>query len=114
MQLAQRPFDLELQRPANSRPSIYYHSDDVIFMDARETAPKPEAYRNGLRHRAIFAIKGDLHGRILLHRRAAAKYHSGGPRTNTYCSRPRPGGHASDAAVRRLAPHAWPSHDGDI
>jgi len=57
MQLAQRPFDLELQRPANSRPSIYYHSDDVIFMDARETAPKPEAYRNGLRHRAASLSK---------------------------------------------------------
>ena len=58
---------------------------------------------NGLRHRALSVIIGDRRGRVLLHRRAAGKYHSGGLWTNTCCSHPRPGEPTGDAAVRRLA-----------
>jgi isopentenyl-diphosphate Delta-isomerase len=106
MQLTQEPFHLELPSVANLRPRIDNSSDHVIVVDANDTAigtaPKLEAHRTGLRHRAISIIIGDRHRRILLHRRAAGKYHSGGLWTNTSCSHPRPGEHASEAAVRRL------------
>jgi len=106
MQLTEKPFHCELPDVAESRPRIDNGSDDVIIVDANDspigTAPKLEAHRNGLRHRAISVVIGDDHGRILLHRRAAGKYHSGGLWTNTCCSHPRPGEPASDAAVRRL------------
>ena len=79
----------------------------MIIVDSNDvpigTAPKLEAHRNGLRHRAISVVIGDRRGRILLHRRAAGKYHSAGLWTNTCCSHPRPGERAIDAAVRRLA-----------
>jgi isopentenyl-diphosphate delta-isomerase len=82
-------------------------ADDVIIVDRNDvpvgTAPKLDAHRNGLLHRAISVIIGDRRGRILLHRRAAGKYHSAGLWTNTCCSHPRPGERAIDAAVRRLA-----------
>jgi isopentenyl-diphosphate Delta-isomerase len=106
MQLTQRPFRPELQRAAISRQRIDNSSDNVIIVDANDnpigTAPKLEAHQNGLRHRAVSVIIGERHGRILLHRRAAVKYHSGGLWTNTCCSHPRPGEHPSDAAKRRL------------
>ncbi len=106
MQLTEKPSHFESPGVADSRPRIDNSSDDVIIVDANDspigTAPKLEAHRNGLRHRAISVVIGDCHGRILLHRRAAGKYHSGGLWTNTCCSHPRPGEPASDAAVRRL------------
>jgi isopentenyl-diphosphate delta-isomerase len=107
MQLTEKPFHFESPGVAESRPRSDNSSDDVIIVDANDspigTAPKLEAHRNGLRHRAISVVIGDNHGRILLHRRAAGKYHSGGLWTNACCSHPRPGEAASDAAVRRLA-----------
>jgi isopentenyl-diphosphate delta-isomerase len=105
MQLTQRSFRLELARAANSRPRIDNNSDDLVIVDANDapigTAPKLEAHQNGLRHRAISVVIGDRDGRILLYRCATRKYHSGVLWTNT-CSHPRPGEHASDAAVRRF------------
>ena len=81
-------------------------SDEVIIVDPNDvaigTAPKLEAHRNGLRHRAISIVIGDDRGRVLLHQRAAEKYHSGGLWTNTCCSHPRPGESVLEAAVRRL------------
>jgi isopentenyl-diphosphate delta-isomerase len=80
---------------------------DVIIVDhndvAARAAPKLDAHRNGLLHRTISVVIGDRRGRILLHRRAAGKYHSAGLSTNTCCSHQRPGERAIDAAVRRLA-----------
>jgi isopentenyl-diphosphate delta-isomerase len=80
--------------------------DEVIIIDANDipigTALKLDAHRNGLRHRAISIVIGDGNGRVLLHQRAAEKYHSGGLWTNTCCSHPRPGESVLDAAVRRL------------
>jgi isopentenyl-diphosphate Delta-isomerase len=55
-----------------------------------------------LRHRAISVVIGARDRRILLHRRATRKYHSGGLWTNICCSHPHPGEFASDASVRRL------------
>ena len=80
--------------------------DEVIIVDANDIpigkALKLDAHRNGLRHRAISIVIGDGNGRVLLHQRAAEKYHSGGLWTNTCCSHPRPGESVLDAAVRRL------------
>jgi isopentenyl-diphosphate Delta-isomerase len=82
------------------------HSDDVILIDDNDvaigTAPKLEAHRSGLRHRAISIVVSDGNGRVLLQQRAAEKYHSGGLWTNTCCSHPRPGETVEEAAVRRL------------
>lgn len=81
-------------------------ADEVIVVDANDveigTAPKLDAHLKGLRHRAISIVIGDGRGRVLLHQRAAGKYHSGGLWTNTCCSHPRPGEPVHDAAVRRL------------
>jgi isopentenyl-diphosphate Delta-isomerase len=106
--LPQKPLHFDSQPVATYIQScVDNSSDDVIIVDPNDvpigTASKLEAHRNGLRHRAISVVIGDRRGRILLHRRAAGKYHSGGLWTNTCCSHPRLGEPATDAAVRRLA-----------
>jgi isopentenyl-diphosphate Delta-isomerase len=81
--------------------------DEVILVDADDrpvgTMGKLEAHQKGLRHRALSVIVRDRHNRLMLQRRAFAKYHSGGLWTNTCCSHPRPGEDTADAAARRLA-----------
>src|SRR3546814_21165977 len=63
---------------------------------------KLAAHREGLLHRAISVFLFDDQSRLLLHQRAAHKYHSANLWTNTCCSQPRPGENAMDAAHRRL------------
>jgi isopentenyl-diphosphate delta-isomerase len=108
MKLPQEPSHPDSQPAATDfMPYADNSSDEVIIVDANDvpigTAPKLEAHRNGLQHRAISIVIGDQQGRMLLHRRAAGKYHSGGLWTNTCCSHPRPGERTVDAAVRRLS-----------
>jgi isopentenyl-diphosphate delta-isomerase len=78
----------------------------VVLVDAQDravgTASKLDAHRSGALHRAFSVFVFDRRGRLLLQRRALAKYHSGGLWTNTCCGHPRPGEAVSDAAVRRL------------
>lgn len=80
--------------------------EHVILVDDRDrpigTAEKLDAHRRGLLHRAFSIIVWDQHGRQLLQKRAAGKYHSGGLWTNTCCGHPRPGEGDASAAVRRL------------
>jgi isopentenyl-diphosphate Delta-isomerase len=65
--------------------------------------PKLAAHRPpGQLHRAISIFLLDAGGRLLIQRRARAKYHSGGLWSNTCCSHPAPGEAPADAAVRRL------------
>jgi isopentenyl-diphosphate Delta-isomerase len=82
-------------------------ADEVILVDADDrpvgTMGKLEAHRQGIRHRALSVIVRDRHNRLMLQRRAFAKYHSGGLWTNTCCSHPRPGEDTGDAAARRLS-----------
>jgi len=82
------------------------HEDHVILVDAADrevgTAPKLEAHRAGLLHRAFSVFVFDHAGALLLQRRARAKYHSGGLWTNTCCGHPRPGEPVAAAARRRL------------
>ncbi|MEX0752952.1 MAG: isopentenyl-diphosphate Delta-isomerase [Xanthobacteraceae bacterium] len=81
--------------------------DMVILVDAGDrplgTAPKLDAHRRGLTHRAVSALVRNSAGLILLQRRAAGKYHSAGLWTNACCSHPRPDESAAAAAQRRLA-----------
>ena len=78
----------------------------VIAVDPQDRATglvdKVTAHRKGLLHRAFSIFVFDGAGRLLLQRRAAAKYHSGGLWSNTCCSHPRAGESLLDAAHRRL------------
>ncbi len=63
---------------------------------------KLEAHKKGLLHRAFSVFIFNKKGEMLLHKRAAAKYHNGGLWTNACCSHPMPGEVIIDAAKRRL------------
>jgi isopentenyl-diphosphate Delta-isomerase len=80
--------------------------DLVVLVDEQDhavgTASKLAAHRTGALHRAFSVFLFDGRGRLLLQRRALAKYHSGGLWTNTCCGHPRPGESVTDAAGRRL------------
>src|ERR1700729_4100405 len=82
-------------------------AEEEILVDAHggETghAAKLAAHRPGLLHRAISVSIVDPQGRLLLQRRARAKYHSGGLWTNACCTHPRPGETTHEAAERRLS-----------
>src|SRR5688500_8369765 len=81
----------------NESVVLVNESDEVIG-----SAPKLDAHRDGLLHRAFSVFIRDHDGRILLHRRADGKYHSGGLWTNACCGHPRPGEETAAAAERRL------------
>lgn len=78
----------------------------VILVDERDhelgSELKLAAHRTGSLHRAFSVFVLDGAGRILLQRRAAAKYHSSGLWSNTCCGHPRPGEPTRRAARRRL------------
>lgn len=78
--------------------------DRVILVNATDTAigtaDKLEAHRAGRLHRAFSVFVFNHRGELLLQRRAAGKYHSGGLWSNSCCSHPRPG-EATEAAARR-------------
>ena len=78
----------------------------VILVDALDIEvgreAKLAAHQRGARHRAISVCVTDSEGRMLLQRRAAGKYHSGGLWTNACCTHPRPGESVAGAAERRL------------
>jgi isopentenyl-diphosphate delta-isomerase len=80
--------------------------DDVVLVDRRDTAvgvaTKLGVHLEGRLHRAVSVVLFDDQGRLLLQRRAEAKYHSAGLWSNTCCGHPRPGESVGDAARRRL------------
>lgn len=80
--------------------------DDIILVDPDDVATgvgaKTEVHRRGLRHRAISILIRNPRGELLIQRRSAAKYHSGGLWANACCSHPRPAETALAAAHRRL------------
>lgn len=63
---------------------------------------KIEAHRKGLLHRAFSVFIFNTKGEMLLQKRAAGKYHSGGLWSNACCGHPRQDEETSDAAKRRL------------
>ena len=84
---------------ATDNDSILLVDDDDVLLG---TAPKLDAHRRGLKHRAVSALVRSPRGDVLLQRRAADKYHSQGLWTNACCSHPRPDESSEDAASRRL------------
>lgn len=78
----------------------------VVLVDQRDRSvgelEKLAAHRTGKLHRAFSVFVLDGAGRILLQRRAAHKYHSGGLWSNTCCGHPRPAEETRAAAERRL------------
>jgi isopentenyl-diphosphate delta-isomerase len=77
---------------------VLVDSDDALV----GVLGKIEAHRRGALHRALSVSISDSSGRLLLQKRALAKYHSGGLWTNTCCGHPRPGEAVAAAANRRL------------
>lgn len=81
-------------------------SEQVILVDEQDrelgAVEKMQAHREGALHRAFSVFVFDAEGRLLLQRRARAKYHSGGLWSNTACGHPRPGEATQAAAHRRL------------
>lgn len=80
--------------------------EEVVLVDERDemvgVAPKLAVHLDGRLHRAFSVFVFDPQGRMLLQRRAAGKYHSGGLWSNTACGHPRPGEATEAAAARRL------------
>jgi isopentenyl-diphosphate Delta-isomerase len=80
--------------------------EQVVLVDEHDrelgVSEKLRAHRDGALHRALSVFVFDDDDRLLLQRRAAGKYHSGGEWTNTCCSHPRPGEPVDEAARRRL------------
>lgn len=78
----------------------------VVLVDQNDreigVMDKMEAHEKALLHRAFSVFIFDPSGRMLLQRRALAKYHSGGLWTNACCSHPGPGESVLAAAERRL------------
>jgi isopentenyl-diphosphate Delta-isomerase len=66
------------------------------------TAEKLETHRSGTLQRAFSVIVWDSSDRLLLQKRSAGKYRSGGLWTNACCGHPRPGEQVHEAALHRL------------
>ena len=79
---------------------------EVILVDEQDNAigsmGKMEVHEKAILHRAFSIFIFNKKGEILLQKRAANKYHSGGLWTNTCCSHPRPGEDTLTAAHNRL------------
>ena len=80
--------------------------EQVILVDEKDnqigTMEKLEAHRQGKLHRAFSVLIYNSKGEMLLQKRAAGKYHSGGLWTNACCSHPAPGEKMEDATTRRV------------
>lgn len=80
--------------------------EKVILVDTEDRElglmEKMEAHRQGLLHRAFSIFVFNEKNQLLLHQRAAHKYHSKNLWTNTCCSHPRENETVESAAHRRL------------
>jgi isopentenyl-diphosphate delta-isomerase len=80
--------------------------DNVILVDEKDnvvgTMEKMEAHRKGILHRAFSILIFNSKGELLLQKRSAKKYHSGGLWTNACCSHPMPDESLRDATRKRL------------
>jgi isopentenyl-diphosphate Delta-isomerase len=80
--------------------------DRVILVDENDreigTEEKLRAHTRGVLHRAFSVFVFDSKAGLLLQKRAAEKYHSGGLWANTCCSHPLPGETLENAVHRKL------------
>lgn len=78
----------------------------VVLVDEQDreigVAEKLEAHRTGLLHRAVSVFAVDSTGQIIVQKRSASKYHSGGLWSNSACTHPLPGEDNATAASRCL------------
>ncbi len=78
----------------------------VILVDEQDRAigraEKLAAHESGALHRAVSVFAFDATGALLVQRRAAGKYHSGGLWSNSACTHPREHESTDDAARRCL------------
>jgi isopentenyl-diphosphate delta-isomerase len=78
----------------------------VVLVDGQDSmvgvGRKLDVHRDGLLHRAVSVVLFDHAGRLLIQRRATAKYHSGGLWSNSCCGHPRVGESVTAAGERRL------------
>lgn len=78
----------------------------LILVDPQDnvigSATKMAVHRHGLLHRAFSIFIFNRRGELLLQKRAAGKYHSGGLWTNSCCGHPRRDECTYGAARRRL------------
>lgn len=83
-----------------------FTENEVVLVDEKDralaTMDKLEAHELGLLHRAFSVFIFNNEGKMLIHKRALTKYHSGGLWTNACCSHPYPGEGALTAGKRRL------------
>ncbi|MEM7511533.1 MAG: isopentenyl-diphosphate Delta-isomerase [Bacteroidota bacterium] len=83
-----------------------YNFNEVVLVTEQDeevgTMEKMEAHEKGLLHRAFSIFVFNDQHQLLLHQRAAHKYHSGGLWTNTCCSHPAAGEPLEEATHRRL------------
>ncbi len=81
--------------------------DHVVQVDQEDnavgTVEKMEAHRLGVLHRAFSVFIWNSDGQLLIHQRAADKYHGGGLWTNACCSHPQANENVRDAAMERLS-----------
>lgn len=81
-------------------------TNEVILVNEEDevigTMEKLRAHQEGVLHRAFSVFIFNSEGKMLIHRRALDKYHSGGLWTNTCCSHPAPGEDTLTSALRRL------------
>ena len=80
--------------------------EQVILVDKEDnevgTMEKMEAHQKGKLHRAFSILLFNSRRELLLQKRAASKYHSGGLWTNTCCSHPLPNETMAEATGRKL------------
>ncbi|MDA0986215.1 MAG: isopentenyl-diphosphate Delta-isomerase [Bacteroidetes bacterium] len=78
----------------------------LILVDEKDRAigqmDKLEVHQKGFLHRAFSIFIFNDFNQLLLQKRAADKYHSGGLWTNTCCGHPEVGENIEDACSRRL------------
>lgn len=80
--------------------------DRIILVNEKDeqigTGEKLEVHKKGDLHRAFSILVFDSQGKLIVHKRAEGKYHSGGLWTNTCCSHPRVGEDLENSIHRRL------------
>ena len=79
---------------------------DIILVDKNDnqicTGEKISVHKADKLHRCFSIFIFNTHGKMMMQKRAARKYHSGGLWTNTCCGHPRPGEDTLHAAHTRL------------
>lgn len=78
----------------------------VVLVDEKDhpigQMDKLKAHKTGKLHRAFSVFLFNGQGEMLIHQRAAGKYHGGGLWTNACCSHPQPGEDTYESATERL------------